>query len=272
MTAPTDAPATVETLTGMRGGIRPVSDPLALPPVGAGFRSNFGFIVRWLLLGGAAGAVSGFLIGGVGGRLAMFLLRFTSSDSVRGVESDDGFTIGRFSTDTIFLLALTTFLGLIVGIVCVALRSQLPGFRGAVMIVLAGGTLGASVIIKPDGIDFTRLAPLPVACALFTFIPLAATALTLLLIGRWRRWWWAKRRRTALACAPWILAVPSVVVSVPTILMLLLVGVGVVGLPFVRSAVTGRVGWTGAVALTTVVTLLASVPLVGDVAEIVSRQ
>lgn len=241
----------------------------ALPPSGAGFRSNFGFIVRWLLLGGAAGAVSGFVIGGVGGRLAMFLLRLTSSDWVRGLESDDGFTIGQFSTDTIFLLAFTTFIGLVVGIVCVALRSQLPGFRGAVMLVLAGGTLGAAVIIKPDGVDFTRLGPLPLACALFTVIPLASTALIVLFIGRWRRWWWAKRRRTALACSPCILAVPSVVVSVPTILVLLLVGVGAVHVPLVRSAVTNRVGWTGAAALTSVVTVLASVALVGDVAEIV---
>lgn len=246
-----------------------MTDPLALPPSGAGLRSNFRFIGRWILLGGAAGAVSGLLVGGVGGRLAMFLLRFTSSDSVRGLESDDGFTIGQFSTETIFLLAITTFLGLIIGIVCVALRSQLPGLRGAVMLVLAGGTLGAAVIIKPDGIDFTRLGPLPLACALFTIIPLAATALTLLLIGRWRRWWWTKRRRTALACLPWILAVPTVVVSVPTILVLLLAGVGTMHVPLVRSAVTSRLGWTGAAALTTVVTLLASVALIGDVVEIV---
>ena len=156
-----------------------MTDPLALPPSGAGFRSNVGFIGRWLLLGGAAGALSGFVIGGVGGRLAMFLLRLTSSDSVRGLESDDGFTIGRFSAETIFLLVFTTLLGLIVGIVCIALRSQLPGLRGAVTLVLAGGTLGAAVIVEPDGVDFTRLGPLPLACALFTIIPLAATASTL---------------------------------------------------------------------------------------------
>lgn len=244
-------------------------DQLALPPSGAGFSSDFAFIGRWLLLGGAAGALSGFLIGGVGGRLAMLLLRLTSSDSVRGLESDDGFTIGQFSAETVFLLLFTTLLGLIVGIVSVALRSQLPGLRGAAMLVLAGGTLGAAVIVKPDGIDFTKLGPLPLACALFTIIPLAATASTLLLIGRWQRWWWTKRRRTAIACAPWIVAAPAVVVSVPTILVLLLVGVGALHVPLVRSAVTGRVGWTGTVALTSGVTLLASVALIGDIAEIV---
>jgi hypothetical protein len=58
-------------------------------------------------------------------------------------------------------------------------------------------------------------------------------------------------------------------VSVPTILVLLLAGVGTMHVPLVRSAVTSRLGWTGAAALTTVVTLLASVALIGDVVEIV---
>lgn len=166
-----------------------MTDPLALPPAGADFRSSLAFIWRWLLLGGAAGAVSGFLVGGVGGRLAMFILRLTSSESVRGLESDDGFTIGRFSVQTVFLLGLATAIGLLLGVTCVALRSQLPGRVGATMIVLAGGTLGASTIIKPGGVDFTRLGPLPLACALFTAIPLGGAALTAGLIGRWQCWW-----------------------------------------------------------------------------------
>jgi hypothetical protein len=40
----------------------------------------------------------------VGGRLAMLLLRLTSDPVLRGVSTDDGFTIGRFSAQTIFLL------------------------------------------------------------------------------------------------------------------------------------------------------------------------
>jgi hypothetical protein len=55
----------------------------------------------------------------------------------------------------------------------------------------------------------------------------------------------------------------------PTVLVLLLVGVGTLHVPLMRSAVTGRVGWRGTVALTSAVTLLASVALIGDIAEIV---
>jgi hypothetical protein len=245
-----------------------MTDPLALPPRGADFMSSVAFIWRWLLLGGAAGAVSGFLVGGVGGRLAMFVLRLTSSDSVRGVESDDGFTIGKFSVQTVFLLGLATVLGLLVGITSVALRSQLPGRVGAAAIVLAGGTLGASTIIKPGGTDFTRLGPLPLVCALFTAIPLGGAALTVWLIGRWQRWWWRNPRRTAIACAPWILALPSFFVSAPAILVTVVVAACALRVPFARAALTNRIGQAAATVLTATIIVYASIALVGDLVEI----
>ena len=40
------------------------------------------------------GAISGAVIGGLGGRLVMRILLLTSDDTVRGVTSDDGFEIG----------------------------------------------------------------------------------------------------------------------------------------------------------------------------------
>jgi hypothetical protein len=245
-----------------------MTDPLALPPRGAAFSSSLAFIGRWLLLGGAAGGVAGLLVGGVGGRLSMFVLRLTSPDSVRGIESDDGFTIGEFSVQTVFLLGLATAIGLLVGVTFIALRSQLPGRFGAAMVVLAGGTLGASAIIKPNGVDFTKLAPLPLACAMFTVIPLAGAALTLWLIGRWQRWWWHKPRRTAIACAPWILAVPSFFVSVPTILVILAAAAGVLHVPFLRAPLTNRIGRTLATALTATIIVLASIALANDLKEI----
>ncbi len=49
-----------------------------------------------------AAAVAGLLVAGIGGRLAMFILRVTSGSEVIGLESDDGFVIGRFTTDTFF--------------------------------------------------------------------------------------------------------------------------------------------------------------------------
>jgi hypothetical protein len=68
-----------------------------------------------LASGVSAGFISGLLIGGVGGRLAMFLLRLTSDPALRGAQTDDGFTIGVFSTETLFLLGVTAGLGILGG-------------------------------------------------------------------------------------------------------------------------------------------------------------
>ena len=64
-----------------------------------------------LASGVSSGFITGLLIGGVGGRLAMFLLRLTSDPALRGRQTDDGFTIGVFSTETLFLLGVTAGLG-----------------------------------------------------------------------------------------------------------------------------------------------------------------
>lgn len=247
----------------------PSAGPLALRPVSADVGEDIAFAARWLSLGGAAGAWAGLLIGGVGGRIAMFVLRVTSSDSVRGVESDDGFTIGQFSDDTLFLLAITTAIGLFVGVVLVVARSQLHGWLGVSLTVLAAGTLGAAAIIEPDGVDFTRLAPLPLACVLFTVIPLAAAALILWLVARWRVWWWQKRGRTALASLPWLIAVPAFFVSIPFVLVSLGLAIAVLRIGVLRQAVTGQVGRFAAMAIAVAVIGFASVALVSDIVEIV---
>ena len=246
----------------------PIAGPLTLRPVSADVGADVAFAGRWLLLGGAAGAWAGLLIGGVGGRLAMFVLRVTSSDSVRGVESDDGFTIGQFSGDTVFLLAITTVLGLFVGVVLVVARSQLHGTLGVSLTVLAAGLLGAAVI-EPDGVDFTRLAPLPLACAMFTVIPLAAAVLTLWFVRRWSVWWWQEPGRTLLASLPWLIAVPTFFVSIPFVLVSLGLVLVVLRIGVLRQAVTGRAGRVATTVLAVAVIGFASFALVGDIAEIV---
>ena len=246
------------------------ADPMALPGYEHGAAKDLTFIWRWLLLGGAAGAWAGLLVGGIGGRLAMFILRRTSDPSVNGIESDDGFTIGQFSSATIFLLAVTTVLGMVVGLVVTAARSQLRGHIGFVLIVLAGGTVGGAAIIKPKGVDFNLLEPLPLACVMFILIPLAATALTLVFAARWRLWWWRDRRRTAIAMLPLLIALPAFILSGPTTTVALLAGVGALRVRLLRVALTNRVGYVVAAAVTVVVIGWASAELVRDVTEIVS--
>jgi hypothetical protein len=120
---------------------------------------------------GLAGAVCGLLLGGVGGRLAMMLLRFTTGDRVVGVTSDDGFRIGVFSGETLFLLGVTAFLGLAGALVYGTGRRWVPPrWRAATYGALCGLVVGAD-IVKTEGIDFSLLAPLSLAIALFVAIP-----------------------------------------------------------------------------------------------------
>lgn len=117
------------------------------------------------------GLLCGALIGGAGGRLAMLLLRITSDDSVRGLESDDGFTIGAFTGDTLFLVGATTFLGGLGGLAYMAVRGWLPARWRALLFGTLAAALGGFLVIRPEGVDFTLLAPVPLAVGLFIALP-----------------------------------------------------------------------------------------------------
>jgi hypothetical protein len=118
-----------------------------------------------------AGLVAGVAIGGVGGRLAMLLLRLTSSDAVRGLESDDGFVIGRFSGETLFLLLFTGMLGVLGSLAYLAVRAWIPAGSRAAWTGVFGAAVGGSAVVHPDGIDFNLLQPLWLAVALFVALP-----------------------------------------------------------------------------------------------------
>ena len=120
-----------------------------------------------------AGAAAGLVWGGVGGRIAMRVVFLTSNDHVRGVTSDDGFEIGRFSGATMFLLIVTAIFGGIAGFGVGIIRMVTSGPAWAVAIgtsLAAASFVGAS-IVHPDGVDFRLLDPLWLAVGLFVLIP-----------------------------------------------------------------------------------------------------
>ena len=183
------------------------------------WRASFFAFIRRALLGAAAGGIAGMLVGGIGGRLAMLLLRFTSPGSVRGTLTDDEFEIGVVTFDTLNLVATTWALGAIAGLfVALALRFM-PG-RWAVWAWAApGATLGGAGLIHGDGVDFTVLEPAWLAVLLFIVIPAAGLVLTAALVRSWERWWWVNRRRTVL-----------VVVAAAPVAVLFPVGLAVIAL------------------------------------------
>lgn len=159
-------------------------------------------VAWWVLLGAGSGAIAGALVGGVGGRLAMLLLRITSPDHVVGMTSDDGFEIGVVSADTLQLVLAMALLGGINGIVYATLRSAIPRRLRLVLWTVFAAALGGARIVHEDGVDFAVLEPTALAVVLFVVLPGAAAALVVVLVERGSRAEpWADRRLSAGLCA-----------------------------------------------------------------------
>lgn len=165
--------------------------------------SDLKMLARWISLGACAGGLGGLLVGGVGGRLAMLLLRFTTDTSIKGIESDDGFLMGRFDlSSTISLLAVCTVLGSLGGLIAVFGRPFFPRRYVWIGWPLAAGAIVGSIIVKSDGVDFTLLEPKLLAILMFIAIPAIGALLITWLIEVWEPWWWSNWKRTLLAAIP----------------------------------------------------------------------
>src|SRR6266576_2082709 len=99
--------------------------------------------------GVSAGFVAGALIGGVGGRLAMLILRLTSDPLLHGVSTDDGFTIGRVSAETLFLLGVTAGLGMLGGLFYLMVRRWIPAPWRIPLMTLSFALVGGAGLIGP---------------------------------------------------------------------------------------------------------------------------
>lgn len=138
-------------------------------------------------LGLLAGAVSGFVIGGVGGRLFMLLLARLNPEAT-GVVSDDGFVMGQFTlSGTLNLLLAGTLLGAVGGVIWVGVRGLRfgPSWWRHVSMPLGATIVIGSMLVHSDGVDFTLLDPPLLAVALTLSVPLLATVLMTALGDRW---------------------------------------------------------------------------------------
>ena len=121
---------------------------------------------------GMTGLGLGAVVGGLLGRLAMFLLIRASPDA-RGLVTDDGFEMGRFTlTGTLNLMLVGAILGVIGAAVYAAVRWLQPhglGLRVAATAACAGVGVGA-LLVHQDGVDFAVLHA-GFAIALFVLVP-----------------------------------------------------------------------------------------------------
>lgn len=145
----------------------------SLPSSLEGRRSIWRVLSRIAVLIGIgllAGLVAGFVVGGVGSRVAMRIVALVAGHEHYGEVTDADEIVGKITADgTAFLVAAGTFLGVLGGLLYVAVRRWLPGtgFRkglafGGFLLLLFG-----SVIIDGGNLDFRRFVASYLSVGLF---------------------------------------------------------------------------------------------------------
>lgn len=135
--------------------------------LGDQFQARFRVIVL-------AGFVLGIPVIGLGSRLAMFVLRLTSSDSVTGATSEDGFTIGEFTlAGNLNLLMMGLGFGMLGAAFYLIVKPFLvgPAWFRRISTGVGSGIVVASMVINPDSVDFVFLSPKWLAVSLFVALP-----------------------------------------------------------------------------------------------------
>lgn len=221
-----------------------------------------------------AGLATGVLVVGVGSRVAMLVLRLTSPVRVRGVTSDDGFTIGRFTLAGSYnLLMLAAGVGVIGAATYQWLRPWLlgPNWFRRVTLALGAGAVVGSMLVHPDGIDFALLEPMWLAVTLFVALPAAFAVCVAAAVDRVEQLVGSGRVHTRRR---WLIPLALVAIFPPVMIVLavatgvLLVWVPVRSRPAVRRVVATRgfcfilrVGWLA-------IAVLGLIGLLHDVSEL----
>ena len=206
-------------MSATTGGVQPtgVLEPMTLRAAAADVRATLRVLVP-------AGVLVGVLVGGVGSRLAMLVLRLTSPDRVIGVESDDGFEIGVVTLQSFNLVFLGAGVGIIGAGLFLLVRPWLigPGWFRHLTTALGCGAVVGSILINPHGVDFSVLEPTWLAATLFVAIPTLFGALigpALALAERPGSWLTTSRWRWALMLP--VLWFPLVVIVLAFVTLLI---------------------------------------------------
>lgn len=120
---------------------------------------RFGPVVRDIARGGLAGALTGALVAGIGGRIVMRLAALIVPSAV-GLATSNGNTIGDITIGGTFaLIVLGTFFGLAVGTIWVAISPWIPGrgLRRALLAAPIAVAVGGFGLVDRRNGDFVVL-------------------------------------------------------------------------------------------------------------------
>ncbi|MFA9429506.1 hypothetical protein [Egicoccus sp. AB-alg2] len=179
--------------------------------------------LRRLAAAATAGLVVGFLVNGVGSRLAMLLLARLNPQAT-GRISDDGFRMGQFGlAETLDLVTFGVAIGVLGGVIFLVVRGLRFGprwFRTSSMVVGPAVVVGA-LLVHTGGVDFTLLQPAWLSIALFVALPAMYAYAVVRLGDRWLRedsWFLTGSRWALLGLVPLVLAGPGLVLLLPVLI------------------------------------------------------
>jgi hypothetical protein len=144
-------------------------------------------VARRFGLGILAGAISGFVVGGLGGRLFMFVLAHLNPEEA-GVKTDDGFVMGQFTASgTLNLLTITTVIGIFGGLIFLALRGLRfgPGWFRVLSMPVGAAIVVGSMLVHRNGVDFRLLQPVGLGVAMTLSVPFLYTLMLATIADRW---------------------------------------------------------------------------------------
>jgi hypothetical protein len=190
----------------------------APPPVRR--RPGYRHIVREIARGGLAGLITGLVMGGGGGRLAMRLAALIDP-SARGRTTEAGFSVGELTLGGTVELVLFggIFTGIGLAIIWVIVRPWLPN-RGAVRYLVAaliGVAMGGRFAIDGRNIDFFILDPAWGQVTIFLVLSALTGAAVVAVDG------WLERRlpppRRHLMIGYGIVAAIGLILTIPSLLL-----------------------------------------------------
>jgi hypothetical protein len=119
-------------------------------------------LIRSTAISGTTGALTGVLVGGVGGRIVMHISASVAGNSARGAITDNGSRVGEFTIEgTIELLVLGLIFGVLGGVVWIVSEPWL--MRCGPRVGLSFGILlfavASTEVIVADNRDFVILDP-----------------------------------------------------------------------------------------------------------------
>ncbi len=118
-------------------------------------------LIRRTFALGLAGVLAGFVVGGLGGRIAMRISAIAAGDRLQGVTTDAGFRVGEITLGgTIELVVFGGVLSGAAGVIVIGLSREwlpkvLPGIVTGLFLLAVTGSL----IIEADSRDFLILDP-----------------------------------------------------------------------------------------------------------------